>query len=46
MSTISKEQIWTSEINALDSVQQGFPRDKTIRFYDTTLRDGEQSVGV
>jgi isopropylmalate/homocitrate/citramalate synthase len=46
MSTISKEQIWTSEINALESVQQGFPRDKTIRFYDTTLRDGEQSVGV
>ncbi len=46
MSTISKEQIWTSEINTLDSVQQGFPRDKTIRFYDTTLRDGEQSVGV
>ncbi len=46
MSKISKEQIWTSEINSLDSVQQGFPRDKTIRFYDTTLRDGEQSVGV
>ena len=46
MSTISKEQIWTSEINALESVQQGFPRNKTIRFYDTTLRDGEQSVGV
>jgi isopropylmalate/homocitrate/citramalate synthase len=46
MSTISKEQIWTSKINGLESVQQGFPRNKTIRFYDTTLRDGEQSVGV
>ena len=46
MSNISKEQVWTSELNLLDSVQQGFPRDKTIRFYDTTLRDGEQSVGV
>jgi isopropylmalate/homocitrate/citramalate synthase len=46
MSTLNSEQIWTSKINALDSVQQGFPRDKTIRFYDTTLRDGEQSVGV
>ena len=46
MSIINSEQIWTSKINALDSVQQGFPRDKTIRFYDTTLRDGEQSVGV
>ena len=46
MSTISKEQIWTSELNALDSVQQGFDRQKIVRFYDTTLRDGEQSVGV
>ncbi len=46
MSNISKDQIWTSELNSLDFVQQGFPRDKTIRFYDTTLRDGEQSVGV
>ena len=46
MGSISKRQIWTSAINELDSVQQGFPRDKEIRFYDTTLRDGEQSVGV
>ena len=46
MSNISKEQIWTSDLNELDSVQQGFDRDKTVRFYDTTLRDGEQSVGV
>ena len=29
-----------------ESVQVGFDRNKTIRFYDTTLRDGEQSVGV
>ena len=46
MTKISKDQIWTSEINTLESVQRGFPRDKIIRFYDTTLRDGEQSVGV
>lgn len=46
MSTISKDQIWTSAHNDLDAVQRGFPREKTIRFYDTTLRDGEQSVGV
>jgi len=46
MSSITKDQIWTSELNELESVQGGFNRDKTIRFYDTTLRDGEQSVGV
>ncbi|MFK8049684.1 MAG: LeuA family protein [Halioglobus sp.] len=46
MSSISKDQIWTSELNDLASVQDGFDRSKTIRFYDTTLRDGEQSVGV
>jgi isopropylmalate/homocitrate/citramalate synthase len=46
MSKIRKEQIWTSKLNDLDSVQSGFDHNKTIRFYDTTLRDGEQSVGV
>ena len=46
MTTIRKEQIWTSKLNDLDIVQSGFDHNKTIRFYDTTLRDGEQSVGV
>jgi len=46
MSSISGDQIWTSSLNDLDIVQAGFDRNKTIRFYDTTLRDGEQSVGV
>ena len=46
MSNIPEDQIWTSSLNDMASVQDGFDRTKTIRFYDTTLRDGEQSVGV
>ena len=46
MSNIPADKIWTSSLNDLDAVQNGFDRNKTIRFYDTTLRDGEQSVGV
>ena len=30
----------------MEAVQQGFDRSRTVRFYDTTLRDGEQSTGV
>ena len=41
MSNIAKDQIWTSELNNLESVQGGFDRGKTVRFYDTTLRNGE-----
>ncbi|MBL1141112.1 MAG: homoaconitate hydratase [Proteobacteria bacterium] len=47
MSTnIQPDQIWTSEYNYRDDIQSAFDHNKTIHFYDTTLRDGEQSVGV
>ena len=38
-------KIWVSELNARPEIRSGFPK-KTIQFYDTTLRDGEQTVGV
>ena len=46
MSEIRADQIWTTPLNELDAVQKGFDRTKTIRFYDTTLRDGEQTTGI
>jgi isopropylmalate/homocitrate/citramalate synthase len=41
----SDSRIWVSELNARPEIRAAFPK-KTIRFYDTTLRDGEQTVGV
>ncbi len=41
----TKSQIWVSELNARPEVRSAFPKT-TVRFYDTTLRDGEQTVGV
>ena len=43
---VRPDQVWTTPLNEMDSVQKGFDRTKTIRFYDTTLRDGEQSTGI
>lgn len=40
-----KSKIWVSDLNARPEVRAGFPRSP-IHFYDTTLRDGEQTVGV
>lgn len=40
------EKIWTSPLNLRAEVRNGFDRTRPVRFYDTTLRDGEQAVGV
>ena len=45
MSTSSNNGIWVSELNARPEIRSAFPRS-TVHFYDTTLRDGEQTVGV
>ena len=47
MSTgVSPEQIWISDLNKDEKIQSQFDRTTPVRFYDTTLRDGEQTVGV
>ena len=40
------EQVWVSHLNARPEIRGAFARRQPIRFYDTTLRDGEQTVGV
>ena len=44
--SISPDKIWTSDLNRTDDILSRFDRSTPVRFYDTTLRDGEQSVGV
>jgi len=43
--SISKGKVWVSELNARPEIRSAFP-GAAVRFYDTTLRDGEQTVGV
>ncbi len=43
---IRPDQVWTTPLNDLNVVQQGFDHSRTVRFYDTTLRDGEQTTGI
>ncbi|HEY2460693.1 MAG TPA: hypothetical protein VGI16_07795 [Candidatus Acidoferrum sp.] len=42
----SRVGLWISELNHHPQVQKAFPANTSVKFYDTTLRDGEQSVGV
>jgi len=43
--SINKGQVWVSELNARPEIRSAYPT-APVRFYDTTLRDGEQTVGV
>src|SRR5882672_11478773 len=38
-------KVWVSDLNARPEIRSAFPRSQ-VRYYDTTLRDGEQTVGV
>ncbi len=40
-----KSSVWVSELNSQPEIRSAFPKS-AVRFYDTTLRDGEQTVGV
>jgi isopropylmalate/homocitrate/citramalate synthase len=41
----ANSKVWVSDLNARPEIRSAFPRAQ-VRFYDTTLRDGEQTVGV
>jgi isopropylmalate/homocitrate/citramalate synthase len=46
MNSAAKNRIWVSDLNSHTDIRSAFSRTAPIRFYDTTLRDGEQTVGV
>ncbi|MFQ5695659.1 MAG: hypothetical protein ACE5HB_06700 [Terriglobia bacterium] len=41
-----QDRIWVSALNARPEIRSAFSLTEPVRFYDTTLRDGEQTVGV
>jgi isopropylmalate/homocitrate/citramalate synthase len=43
--SLPRDGHWTSELNHREGVERKIAA-KSVKFYDTTLRDGEQSVGV
>ena len=43
--SVPRDALWISELNHREGVERKIAA-KTVKFYDTTLRDGEQSVGV
>jgi len=45
MTETAKNQVWVSELNARAEIRSAFPKGP-VSFYDTTLRDGEQTVGL
>ncbi|HUJ40290.1 MAG TPA: hypothetical protein VLW54_07070 [Candidatus Acidoferrales bacterium] len=42
----SDAKIWVSRLNDRAAIRPGGAAPAPVRFYDTTLRDGEQTVGV
>ena len=46
MSDPRQHGVWVSELNRRPEVRKAFDSERAVQFYDTTLRDGEQSVGV
>ena len=44
--TPGQKGIWVSDLNRRSEVRKDFAFRGPVQFYDTTLRDGEQSVGV
>src|SRR5438132_11081759 len=45
MTATTNSKVWVSHLNARPEIRSTFPA-RTVHFYDTALRDGEQTVGV